>query len=206
MSKQWFYQAMGAAVGPMTSAELKHKVQHGAIQPDTLVRLGTDGKWLPADRVKGLLDPGPAPQPAAKTGAAAKAPATIPAAPSPAPAAAALAATPPAHGHDHARTYRIVGEAAHDDDIDEEDSGEYDFFRFVGFEQAIGERLYRVFCEYCHKHHLTMTEATRMAIASLLGRTDLLAGTTTAAAETQTELSASDTSEGLPLQKPAPPA
>ena len=55
MSMQWYFQVMGAEFGPLTSAELKEKVQIGQIQPDTLVRSGQDGKWIPADRWKGLL-------------------------------------------------------------------------------------------------------------------------------------------------------
>ena len=61
MLKQWYFQVMGAEIGPISSAELKEKVKRGQIQPETLVRVGTDGKWQPAAGVKGLLDP-PAPR------------------------------------------------------------------------------------------------------------------------------------------------
>ena len=56
----------------------------------------------------------------------------------------------------------------------EEDSDvEYDFFKFVGFEIAIGHALNDVLKEYCRVHHVSMTQTTRRALAEFLGRKDL---------------------------------
>src|SRR5687768_11267272 len=65
MSKQWYYEAMGAPVGPITSVELKSCVLARRILPETRIRLGEDGKWQTADRVKGLFDAPAASPPAA---------------------------------------------------------------------------------------------------------------------------------------------
>src|SRR6478672_3056722 len=70
MSKQWYYEAMGSPVGPITSGELKICVQTHRILPETRIRLGEDGKWQTADRIKGLFDG--APPPTAKPAAEAK--------------------------------------------------------------------------------------------------------------------------------------
>ncbi len=43
MAKQWYYQVMGSEVGPISSAELKNRVQKGMLQPDMPVRVGPDG-------------------------------------------------------------------------------------------------------------------------------------------------------------------
>jgi hypothetical protein len=171
MSKQWYFQVMGAELGPVTSAELKEKVKRGQIQPETLVRLGNDGKWQPASRVKGLLDdpatPAPTPERAAKAGPAV---AKAEAAPPP------PVASPPAHAPPREeRTYHLVGQAASEAAAtpDERDSGEYDFFRFVGFELAIGHALHDVLLSHCHQHQLSVTQVTRRALAEFLGRKDL---------------------------------
>ncbi len=175
MSKQWYFQVMGAELGPVTSGELKEKVKQGQIQPETLVRLGGDGKWQPAARVKGLLDaPAAPPAPAAVAERPAK---VAPAAAKPA-AAAPLptVATHPAQGSPREeRTYHLEGQAASEaaSTPDERDSGEYDFFRFVGFELAIGHALHEVLLSHCQQHHLSVTQVTRRALAEFLGRKDL---------------------------------
>lgn len=177
MSKQWYYEVMGSTVGPLTSAELRQGVLSGKIQPDTPVRLGTDGKWQSADRIKGLLDAPTAPSsvpPASQKGTAAT---TSP--PPVAPAAAALTASTDAPrmslaaGDSDDATYHFSGESADHAAGHDPPPTEYDFFRFVGFEQALGTALHAVLCEYCHVHHLTMTQATRRAIAELVQRKDL---------------------------------
>jgi hypothetical protein len=172
MSKQWYYEMMGTAIGPISSAELKHRVQQGKIPPDTPIRLGPDGKWQSADRVKGLLDaPTPPAAPATKPAAAGAVPTAVPKAATPAvPLAAASVVAPVAHAES---TYHLTGDTSAHDEPEEIEPAEYDFFRFVGFEQALGSRLHQLLCVYCHTHHLTITQATRRAVATLLDHKEL---------------------------------
>jgi hypothetical protein len=177
MAKQWYYEIMGTAIGPVTSADLKQKVQQGVILPETPVRMGTDGKWQTASRVKGLLDSPEVPSPAPPKATAAKgAPgksATIPLAAGSGGATPTVAASSPAAPTPHAEvTYHFAGEqgaAAAD-----EEPAEYDFFRFVGFESALGTPLHQALCAYCQSQKVTMTQATRRAIAELVKRKDLV--------------------------------
>lgn len=55
MLNQWHYQLMGETLGPVTSAELRKRVEDQEIQRDTLVRQDGTGKWVSADHVKGLF-------------------------------------------------------------------------------------------------------------------------------------------------------
>ena len=154
MAKEWFYQLMGAELGPVSSAELKRKADQGQIEPETLVRAGPDGKWLEAARVKGLIDLPPAP---------------------PQPAHAEVPAHASVHAHEEDRTYHFTGDSGVDVASQEEPaSGEYDFFQMVGFELALGTPLHRALVERCRTQHVTMTEVTRRALAEHLGREDLL--------------------------------
>jgi hypothetical protein len=180
MSKQWFYQLMGSTIGPVSSAELKHRVLQGQIPPDTPIRLGPDGKWQAAERVKGLLDAAPAAAPASAAPAAtksARAPekkyvaVAVPSEKASIPLAGSAPPKPPSSGE--LKTYHLVGEDDHASDEDESPSGEYDFFRFVGFENAIGPTLHQVLREHCRLNQLTLAQATRRAIADYLGRKDL---------------------------------
>lgn len=160
MAKEWYFQVMGAEIGPVSSAELKQRVQRGQIQPDTLIRAAPDGKWQSADRIKGLIDPPATPvAPLVKT---------------PAPE---RTDTIPLAGADRSedRTYHFAGDTAVDiTPPAEPPSGEYDFFQFVGFEQALGVKLHRALLAHCQAKHWTLTEATRHAIATFLNRKDLL--------------------------------
>jgi hypothetical protein len=47
---------MGAEFGPLSASQIKQIANVGHIRPDTLVRKGTDGKWVNAERVKGHFD------------------------------------------------------------------------------------------------------------------------------------------------------
>ena len=55
MAKQWFYRMMGDELGPISSSELKSLVEKKQVVRDTKVRLGTDGKWHSAEKIKGLF-------------------------------------------------------------------------------------------------------------------------------------------------------
>lgn len=169
MSKQWYYEVMGTAVGPISSAQLKQRVLAGKIPPDTPIRLGTDGKWQTADRIKGLLDP---PVPHAKS---APPPAAATAVPQPSAPSAPLAAKSPAGAAappDDA-TYHFTGDHGPASAAPVDESHEYDFFRMVGFEQALGSKLHQLLCAYCQQHHVTMTLATRRAVAAFLDHKEL---------------------------------
>jgi len=174
MSKQWYYEVMGAPVGPITSVELKACVMARRIVPETRIRLGDDGKWQTADRVKGLFDT-PAPV-AAKPAAPARTPLVAMTKPTVAETGTAEISTIqtaeltiPMAGVTPAISMS-TGTASHADDDSDTD---YDFFKFVGFENAIGHALNDVLREYCRVHHVTMTQATRRALADFLGRKDL---------------------------------
>ncbi len=171
MAKEWYFQVMGAEVGPVSSTELKQRVLRGQVQPDTLVRGAPDGKWQTADRIKGLID-APPPAPIA-------APSTLKSASSPIDSRLAMTDTadsiPLAGMSTGERTYHVQGDTAVEvTPPDEPVSGEYDFFQFVGFEQALGLQLHRALMDHCRKQHLTLTEATRRALADFIGRKDLL--------------------------------
>jgi tetratricopeptide (TPR) repeat protein len=55
IASEWFYQAVGKQVGPISGAELRNLAQRGTISRGTLVKNTPDGIWLPAERVNGLF-------------------------------------------------------------------------------------------------------------------------------------------------------
>ncbi|QDT52316.1 hypothetical protein Pan44_03250 [Caulifigura coniformis] len=177
MSKQWYYEAMGAPVGPITSTELKACVLARRISPETRIRLGDDGKWQTADRVKGLFDAPVTPPAPAKPAAPSRTPTVSVTTPTAAETGTAEISTIqtaeltiPVAGVTPALSVSTgTASPAADDDSDTD----YDFFKFVGFENAIGHALNDVLREYCRVHHVTMTQATRRALADFLGRKDL---------------------------------
>jgi len=175
MSKQWFFQVMGEELGPVSSVELKEKVKQGQIQPETLVRLGREGRWTPADRVKGLLDPPPVPAPAPPLPPRpdARPPASRSQAPAPAPVPVAANVTNSPHVE---RTYHLQGETdTHvDDAVDGAEQTEYDFFQFVGFELALGTPLHQKLLQHCGAKRQTITQVTRLALADYLGCPELV--------------------------------
>jgi hypothetical protein len=52
---QWYYKVLGEVVGPLTAAQMREKVEHGEIGPQTLVRKGAHGRWVAASQVNNLL-------------------------------------------------------------------------------------------------------------------------------------------------------
>ena len=52
---EWYFREMGQAFGPFSASQLREKAAMGRIASDTPVRKGTDGKWVEASRVKGLI-------------------------------------------------------------------------------------------------------------------------------------------------------
>lgn len=169
MAKPWFFQMMGAEIGPLTSAELMDRVKLGQVQPDTLVRSGQDGKWIPADRWKGLLpskEDKPEPQPAPTKESPQQKVANTES------SAAATTATIPVDDEDDP-LYHLKGEAAPAGPVPFTHPDEYDFFQFVGFRHAISHPLYDAMVIYSHQHQLTVTQITRRAIAQFIGKPEL---------------------------------
>ena len=50
----WYYDDSGREVGPLSPAEMKHRVAAGTLTPTTRIRR-ENGNWTTADRVPGLL-------------------------------------------------------------------------------------------------------------------------------------------------------
>ena len=55
MASEWFYQVMGAQLGPISSTELQYLAQHGTVSRDTLVKKTLEGKWVRAERARGAV-------------------------------------------------------------------------------------------------------------------------------------------------------
>lgn len=60
MAQSWFTKVNGVEAGPFSSSGLKGEAQGGRITPDSLVRRGDDGEWVPAQRIQGLFEAVPA--------------------------------------------------------------------------------------------------------------------------------------------------
>ena len=165
MSKVWYYEMMGSELGPIGSAELIDKAKRGQIQPDTRVKSGKDGKWQFAERVKGLFPP-PPPPPA-------------PVIPVASPVSTNRPRSIPLAGDDESgegdTTYHFDGDSGQRGagSTALEEPGEFEFFRFIGFSQAISPALHDVLIGYARTHNLTLTQVTRRALAEFLGRKDL---------------------------------
>jgi len=52
---EWYYQASGSVVGPMSFDELQQKVDAGRVAEDTPTREGPNGPWQPASQIEGLF-------------------------------------------------------------------------------------------------------------------------------------------------------
>jgi hypothetical protein len=64
MAADWFYLCGGEIVGPLSANDLRDQFVAGQLTPETPVRRGGEGNWVPAKKVKGLCDaPPPAPVP-----------------------------------------------------------------------------------------------------------------------------------------------
>lgn len=55
MSREWFIQHNGRALGPFTSNQLKQFATASKINPKTNVKLGANGEWATAGKVHGLF-------------------------------------------------------------------------------------------------------------------------------------------------------
>lgn len=55
MVAEWYLKVAGKELGPLTAQQLKRMAGKGQLSPDDPVRQGSDGPWVSAARVKGLL-------------------------------------------------------------------------------------------------------------------------------------------------------
>ena len=55
MSQEWYVQMDGEILGPLDSEGLQFAVDQGAVQRDTLIRLGERGNWNPAESIIGIF-------------------------------------------------------------------------------------------------------------------------------------------------------
>jgi hypothetical protein len=175
--REWYFQAMGQELGPFSAAELKTKVDGGQIQADTMVRRGADGKWLFADRVKGLLPSRPEPSP----------PAVAPAGKSKSSATMSIVGDARSDGKPEAASSPSVAKSAAsnrphviaiplESDADQESDARgpsSEFYDFVGFREAISPVLHHAVRQYMIDHHLTMTQLNRRALAAFIARPEL---------------------------------
>lgn len=174
--QEWYCQVMGQELGPFSAAELKAKVENGQIERDTMVRRGLDGKWLFAERVKGLLPVPPVDEPPPKPlPIKSKSSATIKVvddvgipgkSTSESPNISYEVATA-------ARAPLTAISLVSDDDTDDTKAPSVEFYDFVGFREAISPVLNHVVRKYMSDHGLTMTQLNRRALAAFVARPEL---------------------------------
>ncbi|MBI5757876.1 MAG: DUF4339 domain-containing protein [Planctomycetales bacterium] len=180
MTREWYFQFMGEILGPLSVPELKEKVANGQVQPDTLIRKGTEGDWLVSGRVKGLFPP----------------PSSTPSPPpKPAPTKTTPAATPPSEKT--ATPPRPAGEPksvpAADETLSVDSSSvplatvaslfspvdltahapSVEFYDFVGFREAISPVLHDAVKKFAAERGMTMNQVNRRALAGFIGRPEL---------------------------------
>lgn len=167
--REWYFQAMGQELGPFSAVELKAKVENGQVQPDTMVRRGVDGKWLFADRVKGLLPERPAPAPPAPVPVAKpKSSQTMPI------AKGYEDSDPPAKGQTPPRSNPVIAISLEaDDGQDDATAPSSEFYDFVGFREAISPALHVAARRYLSENRLTMTQLNRRALAAFIAKPEL---------------------------------
>lgn len=56
MSVKWYYSNGDNVLGPLTASEMRQAAADGLIHAKTVVRRGDAGPWVPASKVKGLLE------------------------------------------------------------------------------------------------------------------------------------------------------
>lgn len=178
MTREWYFQAMGQELGPLSVGELKAKVANGQIQPDTFVRKTAEGRWVVAGKVKGLFaapeEPPAAPvasPSAVKPKSSVNLPVTSGSATKPKPGSSAEIATksgsPPLSGTVPATFIKLVEE--------ETDSAppSVEFYSFVGFREAISPVLYDAVKQFVSDRSITMSQLNRRALADFIQRPEL---------------------------------
>lgn len=173
MLREWYFQAMGQELGPLSAGELKAKVTNGQVQPDTLVRRGPEGKWIFGANVKGLFATvEPPPRPIAPAPAKPKTSTTIPIAGAKKPGSSAEIATRSGAKPGSSTTIPI-----HFVTLNEDDAGAHvptmEFYDFVGFREAISPVLHDAMRQFATKCSITMGQLNRRAVANFIQRPEL---------------------------------
>jgi hypothetical protein len=70
MELQWYLKVADKEVGPLSARQLKTMADRGQITPGDPIRKGSEGRWVPAGTVKGLLPAAPSPSSASPGGQA----------------------------------------------------------------------------------------------------------------------------------------
>ncbi|MDB5345857.1 MAG: hypothetical protein JWP89_4234 [Schlesneria sp.] len=167
--RDWYFQVMGQELGPFNAAELKSKVETGQIQRDTMVRRGVEGKWLFAERVKGLLPEPEHQPPAIPLRMKPKSSTTLP----------VVEDTTAHHPGETAPATQPRSSPTIIISLNEEDPDQgtkppsVEFYDFVGFREAISPVLNRAVRKYLNEHSLTMTQLNRQALAAFIARPEL---------------------------------
>lgn len=193
MAREWYFQVMGQELGPLSVAELKTKVGSGQIQRDTLVRKTLDGKWVFAEKVKGLFSVPEIELPPNVTAhsTSRKTPASA--------AAMPIVGFVQPHGSDQGtpvggeRNGSSTAKASFQEsgvptkfvpistmalDDDDSDAGlakppSAEFYYFVGFREAISPALFDAVEQFVQSAGITMTQMNRRAIAEFIHRPEL---------------------------------
>ena len=187
MTREWYFQAMGQELGPLSVGELKAKVANGQIQPDTPVRKTVEGKWIFAGKVKGLfavpeeLPPVPIATPKSSASLPVvqpKSSATIPVVSdssirnkpgsSAEIAAKSGVSKPPQHSATNHATFLTLVE---EETVSAPPSVE--FYSFVGFREAISPVLYDAVKQFVSDRGITMNQLNRRALADFIQRPEL---------------------------------
>ncbi len=161
MTREWYFQAMGQEIGPLSAAEIKVKVANGQIQPDTLIRKGTEGKWVFGGLVKGLFPTAPE-KPVE--------PVAVPltAAPKPPAPLSPINGSPPEHTTTPPSAFVALAE-----DETESHPPSVEFYNFVGFREAISPVLHDAVKQFALERGMTISQVDRQALARFIQRPEL---------------------------------
>ena len=175
MTREWYYQAMGQELGPLSAGELKSKVANGQIQPDTLIRKGIEGKWTFASNVKGLFTvsekpPTPLSPPVAEKSKSSPTTSTAGSLKSDSRSdfATHVGSKPLSSGPIPATVIRLV-----EDDETESHPPSVEFYDFVGFREAISPVLHDAVRHFATDRGLTLSQLNRRALATFIERPEL---------------------------------
>ena len=175
MTREWYFQAMGQDIGPLSVAELKSKVANGQVQADTLIRKGPEGKWVFGANVKGLFAE---PAAAAISPASKPKPASPNARPGTSPDQVAVASPkitdsdPPANQAGVSHSSALTSIAMVDDEV-ESGSQSMEFYDFVGFREAITPVLHDAIKKFSVERGIKLGQLNRLALASFIQRPEL---------------------------------
>lgn len=53
--RKWFYRELGQDQGPFSPAEFLELARRQRVGPETLVRKGAEGRWVPVCKIRGLF-------------------------------------------------------------------------------------------------------------------------------------------------------